>query len=147
MASALVATLLAGSTLLAACGGASRYASPLAAAKALVHHGFACTNLVSLPTNLLAGDVAQAGKCQILKAPGRTSADLNVTGGIDVTFYVLKPNANPSAMADQLFHQDQAEAAYGSNWVAEGSAQVFLGLAKALGGSYPPDEQAVMAPT
>lgn len=148
MTVALVASLLTGGLLLGACGGASKtYASPTAMAHALGSAGFSCTSVVSVSAGLLPAGVVQEGKCQVTKAPGLTSADLNVTGGVDVTFFVLKSGVNPSALADQVFHEAEAETAYGPDWVAEGSSQVYLGLAKALGGSYPADEKADLAPT
>jgi hypothetical protein len=114
---------------------------------ALDAHSFGCTSLFSLPSNLLPPGVVMDGKCQVTRAPGLTSKDLNVTGGVDVNLYVLGSSASPSSLADEIFHATQAETAYGGNWVAQGSSQVYLNLAKALGGTYPPDEKADLVPT
>lgn len=135
--------------LLGACGasGQAGYPDPAAMVKALANHGYDCTGIASVADNLLPAGVAAEGKCQVTKAPGLTSADLNVTGGVDVTFYMLRAGGDPSSLADELFHQGQAETAYGPDWVAQGSSQVYLGLGKALGGTYPPDEKADLTPT
>ncbi len=144
----MMASVLTGGLLLGACGGGlSDYSSSAAMVKALESHGFGCTTPVGVPSNLVPPGVAMEGKCQVTKAPGLTTKDLNVTGGVDVTLYVLESRANPSALAEEIFHEALAETAYGGDWVAQGSSQVYLNLAKALGGTYPPDEKADLVPT